>query len=451
MSSTLHYPPGLSSKPLWGNFWLFRRDSIGFLTEAAKKYGDICYLNLGPAEFFLVNHPDYIKEILVTQQKNFGKGRGLQRAKLFLGEGLLTSEGEFHRRQRRLAQPAFHRQRIASYGNVMVDYAERMRDSWQSGTTIDIADEMMKVTMFIVAKTLFDANVEGQASEIGQSLTALVHAFNFILIPFTELLDKLPFPVPGLNRLQKAKERLDVLIYQIIEDRRRSGEDRGDLLSMLLLAQDEEGTGGMTDLQLRDELMTIFLAGHETTANALTWTWYLLSQHPNIEAKMWTEIDALGDRQPTADDLPNLKYTEMVLAESMRLYPPAWTIARRALTDFEIAGYTLPANSIIFISQFVTHHDERFFPDPYKFDPMRWTQEEIAKRPKFSYYPFGGGARVCIGESFAWMEGVLLLVTFAQKWRLKLAPNHVVVPQTLITLRPKYGMKMIVEQRIKKG
>jgi cytochrome P450 len=278
-------------------------------------------------------------------------------------------------------------------------------------------------------------------------MTMAFESFNYAMLPFTEYLEKLP--LPAVKRFNAARDRLDQTIYRLIGERRASGADRGDLLSMLLLAQDTEGDGsGMSDLQLRDEALTIFLAGHETTANALTWTWYLLSQNPKVEARLHAELDSsLDGRAPSFDDLQRLPYTRMVLAESMRLYPPAWAIGRRAINAMDVAGYTIPSGSVVLMSQFIMHRDPRFFVDPERFDPERWSPEAIAERPKFSYFPFGGGARVCIGEQFAWMEGILLLASLAQQWRARLVPGHVVDLQPLITLRPRYGMKMTLEPR----
>ena len=440
-------PPGPKSVFPVISVFAFRRNPIKFLTHLTERYGDLVYFEFGPQPMFMVNHPDYIRDVLVTHNKKFMKGEGLQRAKRLLGEGLLTSEGEFHLRQRRLAQPAFHRQRIAGYAATMVEYAARDCDRWRAGETRDIAREMMRLTLAIAGKTLFDANVEGEADEIGKALTTTFELFNSLTLPFAQLLDRLP--LPANKRFEKARGRLDATIYRIINERRASGEDRGDLLSMLIAARDEEGDGaGMTDEQLRDEAMTIFLAGHETTANALTWTWYLLSQHPEIEARFHAEVDeVLKGALPTADDFPRLRYTEMVFAEAMRLYPPAWVIGRRALGDHQINGYKIPARSILLMSQYVTHHDARFFPDPFRFDPERWTPEARESRQKFSYFPFGGGPRVCIGESFAWMEGALVLATIAQRFRMRLAPGHPVEMQPLVTLRPKHGMRMILESR----
>jgi cytochrome P450 len=444
---TISYPPGPKPKFPGSILLAFRRDPTGFLLEAARKYGDIVHFKMGSQHVFLLNHPDYIKDVLITHNRNFAKSPRLALAKNLLGEGLLTSEGDFHRRQRRLAQPAFHRQRIAAYAQVMTDYGKRMRERWQSGMTLDIAQEMMDLTMTIVAKALFNADVESEAQEIRKSLTIAIELFSRVTLPFVELINKLP--LPSNRRFYKARECLDRIIYGIIRERRAQGIDQGDLLSMLLLAQDTEGDGGsMTDLQLRDELMTLFLAGHETTANALTWTWYLLSQHPSVEAKLHAELDTvLAGRLPTVEDLPRLKYTEMVFSESMRMYPPAWVISRLVLKDYEVGPYVIPANSIILMSQYVMHHDPRYFPDPFVFDPERWTPEAQAERPKFSYFPFGAGPRQCIGESFAWMEGIMLLATLGQKWKMRLVPGHPIVLQPLITLRSKYGMKMTLEQR----
>jgi cytochrome P450 len=448
MATTIHaLPPGPRSLLPGRHLFAIRRDPIGFLRQLAREYGDLAYFTLGSQPVVLLSDPNDIRDVLVTHHQNFKQGRGLQRAKKLLGEGLLTSEGEFHRRQRRLAQPAFHRQRVAGYASVMVDYAARRAEGWREEEGLDLAREMTRLTLAIAGKTLFDADVEAEADEIGAALTEAIELFNTITLPFSELLERLP--LPANRRFQRARARLDATIYRMIEEHRRAGADNGDLLSMLLLAQDTEGDGGsMTDEQLRDEAMTIFLAGHETTANALAWTWYLLSQHPEVEARFHAEVDAtLGARPARAEDYSRLKYTEMILAESMRLYPPAWIIGRLALTDYRIRGFAIPSGSLVMMSQYVTHHDPRFFPDPDRFDPERWSPEAREHRPKFSYFPFGGGPRLCIGEGFAWMEGVLVLATIAQRWRLRLAPDHRVRMLPLVTLRPRGGLPMIPTSR----
>ena len=433
-------------------FFAFRRNPLSFLLNLTRDYGDIAYFKMGPQRVFVLNHPDLIRDVLVTHNDNFIKGRALQRSKRLLGEGLLTSEGTHHRRQRRLAQPAFHRQRMATYGTVMVDYAARAAARWEDGQALDIAQEMMRLTLAIVGKTLFDADVEAEADEVGGALTEIMELFQLLMLPYTEFLEKLP--LPAVRRFQRARDRLDAVIYRMIDEHRRSGEDHGDLLSMLLLAQDVEGDGGrMTDLQVRDEALTIFLAGHETTANALAWTWYLLSQNPEVEQRLHEEVDRVvpAGGVPRFEDLAQLRYTEMVLSESMRLYPPAWAVGRLAVKDYQAGAYMVPAGSLVLLSQYVIHHDARYFPDPFRFDPERWTPEGRERRPQFSYFPFGGGPRRCIGEGFAWMEGILLIATLASAWRMRLFPGHPVEPYPRITLRSKHGMRMILESRGQKA
>lgn len=437
-------PPGPKRKPLWGLMWEFRREPLAFLHRVAS-FGDIAFFPFGPQDLYLVNHPDYIKEVLVNHPRNFIKSRALQRAKSLLGEGLLTAEGDAHKRQRRMAQPAFHRQRIAHYAQSMVQYADNLQASWLNGTTLDISQEMMRLTLSIVAKTLFDAELSTQANELGQAMGKFVEAFKMLTLPFSEILEKLP--LPSMRATNKARELLNQTIYRIIAERRAHPNDRGDLLSMLLMAVDEEGQG-LSDLLVRDELMTLFIAGHETTATALTWTWCLLAQHPEVEAKFWQELTTvLAGRLPTAEDFPQLRYTEMIVAESMRLYPPAWIMGRKVVQELEIGGYTIPVDNVVLLSPYLMHHDERYFPEPFKFDPERWQPEARESRPKHAYFPFGGGPRQCIGEPFAWMEAVLLLATIGQKWQLRLAPGHQVVPQPLITLRSKGGMPMTLVKR----
>ena len=441
------FPPGPRAR-YPGQFLVeVARNPLAMMIAMAAEHGDIAHFRVGPQHLYLFNHPDLIRDVLVTNQKNFHKSRGLERAKRLLGDGLLTSEGDFHLRQRRLTQPAFHRARIASYGATMTDYASQLQSSWEDRSTVDVHQQMMRLTLGIVSKTLFDADVDSEASEIGDALTTAFESFNLAMLPFTEYLEKLP--IPPVRRFNAARARLDDTIYRMIDERRRTGEDRGDLLSMLLIATDSDGDGrGMNDAQLRDEALTIFLAGHETTANALTWTWYLLSQNPVVEARLHAELDAaVPGRMPGFDDLPELPYTRMVLAESMRLYPPAWSIGRRALSAFEVRGYMVPPGSVVLMSQYIMHRDPRYFPDPERFDPERWTPEAQAQRPKFSYFPFGGGTRVCIGEQFAWMEGILLIASIAQNWRLRLVKSQRVEVQPLITLRPRHGMQMTLERR----
>jgi cytochrome P450 len=444
-----HVAPG--PKTLWpgGHLFYFRRDPLNLLARLAREYGDVVQFRAGTQRVFLLNHPDHVRDVLVTHHGRFHKGRALQRAKRLLGEGLLTSEGEFHRRQRRLAQPAFHRQRVNAYARVMTEFAAKTSARWRDGQTLDVSEEMMRLTLSIVGKTLFDADVESDAGEVGAALTEVMNLFGYLMLPFSELLEKLP--LPQRRRFERARARLDRIIYRIIEERRRGGEDRGDLLSMLLLAVDEEGDRGrMTDEQLRDEAMTLFLAGHETTANALTWAWYLLAQNPEAEATLHAELDRVleGGRPPTVEDLTALRYTEMVVAETMRLYPPAWAIGRLAVEDHEVGGYRIPRGSLVLVSQYVMHRDPRFFPEPERFDPARFAPEAKEARPQFSYFPFGGGVRRCIGEGFAWTEAVLVLAALARRWQMRLAPGHTAEAQPRITLRPgKGGVVMTLKRR----
>jgi cytochrome P450 len=438
-------PPG-PRVPLFGSLVGPGRDPLQLLTRFARDYGDVTFFKLGGERCYFVNHPQYVRDLLVTNQRNFTKSRGLERAKKLLGEGLLTSEGQTHLRQRRLIQPAFHRERIAGYGRVMVDHAARMRDRWQDGRTFDVAKEMMRVTLAIAGKTLFDTDVESKADEVGVAVTEVLESFWLNLLPGADYLERLP--IPQLRRANAARRRLDTLIYQMIADRRRSGRDHGDLLSMLIAAVDDEGTarGGMTDQQVRDEAITLLLAGHETTANALTWTFYLLSQNPAAVALLREEVQrVVGGRLPSVSDLANLVYTRRVVTEAMRIYPPAWLLGRRAIGSFALGEYDVPPRSMIFMSPFVMHHDARFFVNPDQFNPNRWTPEFEASLPKFAYFPFGGGARQCIGEQFAWMEAILVLATVAQRWMLHVVPGQRIVLQPLATLRARYGIKVTPE------
>jgi cytochrome P450 len=424
-----------------------RRDPLAFVTNLARTYGDISHTVAAGEHLVLLNHPQLVKDVLVTHQRNFRKGRGLERARRLLGDGLLTSEGDTHLRQRRLIQPAFHKERIASYASAMTEYADRVQRGWTDGATIDASEQMMRLTLGVVGRTLFNADVEAQARNVGDALTAVLDSFWTTMLPYADLLEKLPIRV--LTRGKQARAQLDAIIYGLIAERRRSPGDRGDLLSMLLMAQDEEQGGrGMTDAQVRDEAMTIFLAGHETTANALAWTWYLLSGAPDVESRLHAEVDrVLGGRIPTLADLPSLPFVEQVITESMRLYPPAWIIGRRAIDAYQVGDYTLPPRTLVMVSPYVTHRDSRFFPEPDRFMPDRWTTAFRQVLPPFAYFPFGGGTRRCIGEAFAWMELVLVTATIAQQWRLRVVPGHPVVPQPVVTLRLKHGLKVVTERR----
>ncbi|MEQ9617994.1 MAG: cytochrome P450 [Deltaproteobacteria bacterium] len=440
-------PPGPQGLPFAGSLVSYFRDPLGFLTRIAAEYGDIVYYKTGSRKVYLLSNPEHIKDVLVTNNRNFTKSRALERAKVVLGEGLLTNEGESHLRQRRIIQPIFHHRRIKNYGDVMAEYASLTGENWRTGEALDIHREMTRLTLAIVSKTLFDAEVESESDEIVKSLTDIVTLFPRFVFPFSEILDSLP--LPGNNRCREAIERLDSIIFGLIEERRKNPGEKEDLLTMLLEAQDEEGDGeGMSDRQVRDEAITLFLAGQETMANSLTWTFYLISQHPEVERKLHGETGAvLGDRLASVEDLGKLSYTHKVFKEAMRLYPPAWAVARRAINDYEVDGYVIPAGADIFMSQFVVHRDPRLYTNPLNYDPDRWNSGFESGLPKFAYFPFGGGPRRCIGEPFAWMEGAILLATIASGWRMRLVPNQRIEPDPLITIRPKYGIKMIMERR----
>lgn len=451
VAATIARPPGPKNSSRWlGVLPRFRKNPPAFLLATAREFGDLAYMRLANQHAYLVSHPDAVRGILVTNQSNFTKSRMLERAKVLLGEGLLTSEGETHTRQRRLVQPAFHREHLIRYASDMVECAACSREQWQPGIETDISTEMMRLTLAIVGRTLFSADVTSDADNIGKAMTEIFALFDTLLMPFSDWIQKLP--IPPVRRFERARDRLDAIVYGLIADRRASGKDAGDLLSMLLLAHDEDrqspNGGRMTDKQVRDEALTLLIAGHETTANALTWTWYLLSQNPESEMKFHAEIDdVLDGRLPAFDDVPLLPYTAGVFSESLRLYPPAWAIGRKSIHDYHIDGFRIPAKSILLSSPWVVHRDPRWFPEPERFDPDRWRSEIAEARPKFSYFPFGGGARVCIGERFAWAEGVLVLATIAQRWKMRLVPGHPVDTRAVITLRTRYGMKMTLERR----
>jgi len=442
---TVTGPKGL---PFIGNLNDFAGDNrIANLRQWQEEYGDTIQLNLLTRTAYVLTNPDDIYEVLVKSAHKLHKSpifkRNLRRA---LGEGLLLSEEDFHKRQRRLTQPAFHMQRIASYADTIVDYGNLMLDSWENNTEADIHEEMMTVTMQIIAKVLFDADVSADAHDLGEAITigiesAMFHMTHPITLPQW-------MPTPRNIKTNQAYDLLNVTINDIIESRRATMEDKGDLLSMLLLSQDENGEQ-MSDRQIRDEAMTLFLAGHETTANTLTWTLYLLSEHPEIRETLLAEIDSvLGDRRATMDDLNNLTYTEQVIKESMRLYPPAW-IGTRIVKDeaVTLSKVTAEKDTILIFSQYLTHRDPQLWDNPETFDPSRWTPEAEKSRHKFAYFPFGGGPRVCIGNHFAMMEAKLLLATILQRTTVDLVAGTEVIPEPVITLRPTGGLPMTIKQR----
>jgi len=417
-----------------------QKDPLAFFMRAHTAHGDVVRFGFGRETVYLLSHPDLVRDVLLTHAQSFHKGLGLERAKILLGDGLLTSEEGFHLRQRRLLQPAFHRSRITTYASAMVDAALAAADRWSDGAELDVPKEMARLTLGAVAKTLFDADVEGAAADIGHALTDTLGLFGALSLPFGNLVLKLP--LPAVRRFRRGRARLDAEVKRIISERRADDQDRGDLLSMLLAARDEEGQP-MSDGQLRDEAMTLFLAGHETTANALAWAFHLLGENPLLEGALHAELTAvLGGKRPIPEDVPRLKVTTAIFSEALRLYPPAYVLGRRALEPVPLSdGTLLPKGSLAVLSPYVVHRDARWFPEPLRVDPQRWTAEAKTARHRFAYFPFGAGTRSCIGEAFAWMEGTLMLAVLASRWRLQPVAGSAVRTEPRITLRPK-GLRM---------
>ncbi|MBY0526587.1 MAG: cytochrome P450 [Gemmataceae bacterium] len=445
MTVATRRPPGPKGTWFGGNLSEFRRARLDFFTRCAREYGDFVSLRFGPHRIILVNDPAAIDYVLVGGARSFRKHFALRLNPLLLGNGLLTSEGDFWLRQRRLAQPAFRASRMPAYAESFVGFTQRMLQRWQPGQSVDVLTEMERLTLDIAAKTLFDADVESEARAVGEALRVAQDAF---VARFGSALPlPLSWPTPRNLALRRAVHRLDDIVYGIIHQRRRGGEDKGDLLSMLLAAQEEDGER-MTDRQLRDECMTLFLAGHETTALTLSWAWYGLSRNAEAEAELAAEVQSvLGGRIPTLADLPRLKFTEMTVLEALRLYPPAYTFGREAIEDCEVGGYPVPKGMTILMSQWVMHRDPRFFAEPLEFRPNRWADGLLHKLPKLVYFPFGAGPRLCIGEKFAMAEAILVLATIAQKYRFTVVPEHPVVPAATFTLRPRNGVKAVLTER----
>lgn len=421
---------------------------IQFFIEASQKYGDIFTFRIGTQRAYFIKEPGYIKDVLVNRQSSFVKEDFLKRGKSILGDGLVTSDSEVHRRQRRLIQPGFHRDRIAACAIQMVEYADVTASGISDGDSIDMSAEMLHLTLRVVAKTLFNADVDRDADDFGEILTTFLELFNMLIFPMDTSGDQPPDQTN--ERILVARRKIDKIIYRLIAEHRASGKDEGDLLSLLMATTDAEEKGKrMTDLQLRDELVTIFLAGHETVANALTWSWYLISQDVDVERKFHDELDAVlqQGRLPTMADVPSLEFTRNILAESMRLFPPVWALGRKAIEDTQIGNRQIPKDSIVLMSQYITHRDARYFDEPAKFLPDRWTVEMKARLPTFAYFPFGGGSRKCIGEQFAWTEGILLLATIGRKWRFGRSAENKPQPLFLLTLRPNGPLKMFAQKR----
>lgn len=437
-------PRGPKPHFLIGNMPLASKDPLSVFLRWAREFGDIFYYRAGWLHVYFLNDPELIDAVLVKNYQKFVKDRVIRNSKWFFGQGLLTNEGESWLRQRRLSQPAFHRERVASYAEIMTGYAQQMLATWKEGDVRDIHQEMMQLTLRVVVRCLF--NVE--AEETG----AISAAMNILMRNTTGLRMLLPptaryIPLPSMIEFRRAVRRLDETVYRIIETRRRDERDAGDLLSMLTQARDEDGSR-MSAQQLRDEVLTFLLAGHETTALALSWAWHLIGQHAEVEERLHRELQTvLGGQAATYPDMPRLSYTERVIKEVMRLYPPAWSLARTVVSDFELRGYRIPAGANVVMSQWIMHRDPRYFPDPEKFDPDRWIDAGMQKLPRFAYFPFGGGPRQCIGSSFAMMEAMLILATVAQRFRFEAVAGHPILAIPSFTLRPKHGIRMTLVAR----
>jgi len=438
-------PPGPRARVPGALVLAFYRDMLGFLCGLQHEYGDVVAFRLGPEHTVLLSHPEHIHAVLVTHHHAFTKGRRGDVSKQFLGEGLLSSEGAVHQRQRHLLQPAFQRQRLAHYATVMTTAATRLRQAWQDGATLDITPAMMRLSLAIASTTLFDTDVEDEAMAIGRAITTLLRFAPRFNMPFAPLLRLLP--LPSTVQLRRAQHFLDTFTYRLIDERRAQGDETGDVLSMLVHARFDDGSA-MSARQVHDEVLTLLLAGHETTGLALSWTWYLLAHHPDVDAAMQAELQTvLGGRLPTVEDLPHLSYTRMVFTEALRLYPPVWLMTRRAREAVQIGDYRFLPGTFFFITQYITHRDPRYFADPEAFIPTRWAAPPDAGPARYAYFPFGGGPRQCLGEGFAWMEGLLVLATLAQTWRMRLVPGHAVEPRALVTLRPKAGIHVRLARR----
>lgn len=449
--TALREPEGPRGHPFVGNLYEYARDPLAFLQKARREYGEVARLRFARSTSFLVSNPAYVKHILQDNHRNYERNEFSNTLlKLFLGDSVLTLDGGDWLRQRRLMAPAFHRQRIAGFGETMVDAASAMLDRWAPraarGEVLDLAEEMMGLTFEIAGRTLFSVDLSDSASEMGVAISEAQHFFNYRTR--TLLAPPLWLPTRMNRAFHHSNAVSDRLVYGMIRERRADGADRGDLLSMLMAARDEETGEAMDDTELRNELLTMLNAGHETTSNALSWTFYLLALNPEAERKLQAELsEVLDGRLPGVEDLPKLPYNRMVLEESMRLFPPAWILGRQAIAGDELGPYRIPAGAGLLMSPFVIHRDPELWEAPLHFRPERFRPEAAASRPKYAYFPFGGGPHLCIGNLFALTEAQLLLATIAQRFTLRLVPGHPVEPEPLITLRPRHGLRMTLAPR----
>lgn len=446
------FPKGPKGKIITGNTIDFKADPLGFLIYIAEEYGDVAKFRLGPFQnVYLISNPDLIKQILVTKQRSIVKSRDFNSLRPLLGQGLLTSESDFHMRQRRLIQPAFKKSHIISYAQDMIDITLDYISTWKNREERIITEDMMSIALGIINKTMFSMDFKDGYEVIGKPIEASLK----VVVQRMRNLFRLPLWVPTKRNREykRAIQSLEIVINSIIEKRRADTEKHEDMLGILIDARNEEDGLGMTNQQVRDELMTIFLAGHETTATALSWSLYLLSQHPEVENKLFNEIETvIGSRNPTPGDYMKLTYTQNIIWETLRLYPPLYVISREAKEDIEIGGYHFKKGDMFLLSQYVMHRNAKYFDNPDAFIPERFENGYIKTLPAFAYFPFGGGPRVCIGNHFAIMEAVLVLACIAQRYRVRLAPDHhEVKPLPLLTLRPRRELRMIIEKRIKEG
>ena len=444
------YPPGPTLLSRLRDGTLFQKNPLPFLTASARRYGDLVHFRAANRHVLQCNHPDLVSEMLLTHAAHHHRGLVMQKSQIVLGQGLLSSEDPHHMRQRRLAQPAFSRERIAGYGRVIGEYARAAVSAWKSGEERDLHQDMQLLSLRIVGKTMFNQELEADNQRIAHAIEAFMAFMPLAFLPRSELLYHMPLPI--MRRIRKSRHDLDTLIYGLIAERRADRRDRGDLLSMLLASQDTEGTGGMSDEQVRDECVTALLAGNETTANGLSFSLWLLAAHPDVQARLHAEAAAaLGDRTATAEDYPALPFARACFAEGMRLYPPVWTIARTVAEPYAWRGFQIPKGTILLAPQWVMHRDPRFWDEPERFRPERFLQENNGAekdRPRFAYFPFAAGSRQCIGEGLAWMEGVLALASIARSCTLRLAAGQAKEMQLepLVTLRPKGGVRLWVEK-----
>ena len=440
----LPVPPGPKGHFIVGVLPEIRRDELDFLNRCVREYGDIVHVRVVNQPAYILSHPRDIEYVLLTNSTNFIKSVFLRESRALFGNGLLTSDGRLWQQQRRLLQPAFRHDHVLAYSRIMVDSAERAMAAWQDGEVRDVHQEMTRLTLEIVSRILFGEDMASDAEEACEAFGVFFEQFDdrFGLYLIPEWL-----PTPENIRYRRAIRRLDKIIERVISHRRASQGLSGDVLSSLLRARAENGVG-MSEVQLRDEMMTLFFTGHETTALALSWTWYLLAQSPEAETKLFEEVDrVLQGRAPTVEDLPQLRYVDMVMKESLRLYPPAYGVVREAVKDCEIGGYRIPAGATLAMFQWVVHRDPRFFDRPEEFVPERWTIDFEKRLPRCAYFPFGAGPRVCIGNSFALTELPLLIATIARNFQFRLVPEHRVAVNPSLTLRPRRGIKAVVKQR----